>query len=58
MFIDSPVGTGFSYYDEPATVPNTTEDTTSDLIQFYKVFTESYTEFKAGEMSRGSIGKF
>ena len=50
LFIDSPVGTGFSYVDNNMTLPDvlagTDEEIGRDLVYFMQQFYEKHPDFK------------
>nr|CAR82263.1 hypothetical protein [Cotesia congregata] len=46
LFIDSPVGTGFSYVDDDSKLPTDNQNISYDLIRFIKVFLEKIPSFQ------------
>ena len=62
IFVDAPVGSGFSYVDPPATYTTTESQIDEDLYQFLKKFLEEMPEYKMrpfyifGESYGGKMG--
>jgi serine carboxypeptidase 1 len=46
LFIDNPVGSGYSYVDNPALFTTDVQQITDDLLTFIRAFMASYPEFK------------
>ncbi|GJQ78402.1 hypothetical protein Trydic_g22227 [Trypoxylus dichotomus] len=46
LFIDNPIGTGFSYYSNNGTLLKSTEDIGRDLVRFLKGFLEKHKDFE------------
>ena len=44
IFIDSPVGTGYSYVDDPSLLTTTNEQIATDLLAVFKNLTAVYPE--------------
>lgn len=50
MFIDNPVGSGYSYVDSEDLLTKTNEEIANDLVEFMKKFYEIHPEFKAVDL--------
>jgi serine carboxypeptidase 1 len=46
LFIDNPVGTGFSYVDSSSAFTTTNAEIARDLVNFTRGFLEAHPEFK------------
>lgn len=50
MFIDNPVGSGFSYVDSEDLLTKTNQEIADDLVEFMKKFYELHPEFRAVDL--------
>lgn len=46
LFVDSPVGTGFSYVDNTSLLLTNDEDVATDLVRFFQAFFENHQELQ------------
>jgi serine carboxypeptidase 1 len=46
LFIDNPVGAGYSYVDELPYLTTTTEEITDDLLVVFRTFLDTHPEFE------------
>jgi serine carboxypeptidase 1 len=46
LFIDNPVGTGFSYVDSSSAFTTTNAEIAEDLVNFIKGFLDAHPDFK------------
>lgn len=50
MFIDNPVGSGFSYVDSENLLTKSNQEIADDLVEFMKQFYEQYPQFKTADL--------
>lgn len=46
MFIDNPVGTGFSYVDSNSLLATNNQEVADDLVELMRIFYDQYPKFK------------
>ncbi len=46
IFVDSPIGTGFSVFDNETDIPDSVEEISLDLIEMLKVFMEEHPHYR------------
>ncbi|KAK2139434.1 hypothetical protein LSH36_1793g00012 [Paralvinella palmiformis] len=62
LFLDQPVGTGYSYVDDPQYYATDNQEVAMDMLSWIKVFLENYPEFQTlplyifGESYGGKMG--
>lgn len=50
MFLDNPVGSGFSYVDSNEFLTKTNQEIADDLVEFMKQFYQQYPQFKTSDL--------
>ena len=50
LFVDSPVGSGFSYVDDLSLLTTDIQQITLDLAEFTKQYVDRHAEFKVGSL--------
>ena len=48
LFIDNPVGAGYSYVDDLSYLTTTTQEITDDLLVVLRTFLDTHPEFESG----------
>ena len=46
LFIDNPVGTGYSYVDNPSAYTTDVDEIATDLVTLLRIFSQDFPEFQ------------